>query len=86
MLIGLFRQTTKYAGVHYYRTVISGILYTFLVTEKDLPIAAEQIAINEQGIFLMVVDRVENIEFLRESVMQHSKALNERNQTKKLQP
>ena len=67
-------------GVHCYRMVISGILYTFWVTNKPLVIDASQIAINEQGNFLMTVEHLEKIEFLREQVMQHSKALNERRQ------
>jgi hypothetical protein len=68
----------KYNGAHCYRILIAGILYTFIVTEKPLPIDAGQIAINEQGNFLMTIDCLENIEFLREQVTQHSKALNER--------
>ena len=35
-----------------------------------------------QGSFLMTVERLEKIEFLREQVMQHSKALNARSQAK----
>jgi len=73
----------KVNGVHCYRVVISGILYMFWVTKKPLAIDASQIAVNEQGNFLMVVERLENIEFLRELVLQHSKALNERSKAEK---
>ena len=74
----------RYNEAHCYRTLISGVLYTFLVTEKTLPIGAQQIAISKQGNFSMIVDRVENIEFLRKFVSQFSKALNERKEDKKI--
>jgi hypothetical protein len=68
----------NYQGIHCYRVLISGILYTFFITEKPLPFDAGQVAINEQGNFLMAVSRLEDIKFLWEVVMRHSKALNER--------
>jgi hypothetical protein len=69
---------SKVNGAHCYAVVISGILYTFFITKKPLPVNAEQVAISERGNFLMAVSRLEEIPFLYEILMQHSKAQNER--------
>ena len=68
----------RYDGAYCYRVLISGILFTFIVTERPLPFDAGQVAINEQGNFLMTIDHLENIKFLREQLKQHIKALHER--------
>lgn len=68
----------KVNGVHCYQVVISGILFTFWVTKKPLAIDAKLVAINEKGNFLLAVEHIENIEFLRELVSRHSKAMKER--------
>jgi hypothetical protein len=77
---------SKVRGVHCYAVVVSGILYEFFITKKPLPINAEQVAINEQENFLMAVSRLEEIPFLYEILMQHSKAQNERKKTAKQVP
>jgi hypothetical protein len=76
-------ERIKVNGTFCYRMIISGVLYSFFVTERALAFDAGQVAINEEGNFLMTIEHAENIKFLREYLMQQSKAIHEREAAKK---
>ncbi len=65
----------KMDGHHTYRTVISGILFTFFITSRPFEFDMSQAAINTEGNFLMDAEDVRNIPFLCERVTRYSIAL-----------
>jgi hypothetical protein len=63
-------------GRHCYRFLLSGVLYSFFVTRKRFTFDAEEFAINKDGTFVLRIEELSNVPFLRELVMQHSRLLN----------
>ena len=69
-------ELVKVGNKHCYRFLLSGVLYSFFVTDKKFLFDVSKASINEDGTFLMNVEHLENIPFLLDRVIAHSKVLN----------
>jgi hypothetical protein len=73
-------------GHHHYRTVIGGIVYSFIVGSHRVEPSLQEMVLSREGAFKISIETIENIPYLLDQMLQITEAVQNAEQGKSPEP